>query len=58
MSDSDEPAEAARANETSQVPPVVDVTRLFGDRREIVLELEGGRYRLRITWRNKLILQK
>ncbi len=31
---------------------------LFGDRREIWIELHGVRYRLRITRRNKLILQK
>lgn len=37
---------------------VVDVQQLFGDDREICLELEGIKYRLRITRRNKLILQK
>jgi hemin uptake protein HemP len=31
---------------------------LFGQRREVCLELDGVRYRLRITRRNKLILQK
>ena len=38
--------------------PVIDVAELFGDRREICFELDGVRYRLRITRRNKLILQK
>jgi hemin uptake protein HemP len=38
--------------------PVIDVADLFGERREIWLELDGVRYRLRITRRNKLILQK
>ena len=38
--------------------PVVHVADWFGDRREICLELEGVRYRLRFTRRNKLILQK
>ena len=39
--------------------PVVDARELFaGGRREIVIEHEGVRYRLRITRRNKLILQK
>ncbi|WP_020470099.1 hemin uptake protein HemP [Zavarzinella formosa] len=38
--------------------PVIDVSQLFGERREICLELDGVRYRLRITRRNKLILQK
>lgn len=38
--------------------PVIDVSNWFNDQREIVLELEGVRYRLRLTRRNKLILQK
>jgi hemin uptake protein HemP len=38
--------------------PVIKVAELFGDRREVCLELDGVRYRLRITRRNKLILQK
>lgn len=37
---------------------VVDALTLFEGRREICLELDGVRYRLRITRRNKLILQK
>jgi hemin uptake protein HemP len=41
-------------------PPekVVRAGELFGDRREIVIEHDGERYRLRITRRGKLILQK
>jgi hemin uptake protein HemP len=31
---------------------------LFGDQREVWIELDGVRYRLRITRRGKLILQK
>lgn len=50
----DEPDEAAESVEA----PVIDVADLFGDRREVWLELDGVRYRLRITRRNKLILQK
>ena len=38
--------------------PVIQVSDWFGDRREVCLELDGVRYRLRITRRNKLILQK
>ena len=49
--ESDESADAGNA-------PVIDVADLFGDRREVWLELDGVRYRLRITRRNKLILQK
>lgn len=37
---------------------VVPSQQLFGGRREIVIEHDGVRYRLRITRRNKLILQK
>jgi hemin uptake protein HemP len=38
--------------------PVVKAEDLFRGRREIVIEHEGVRYRLRLTRRNKLILQK
>lgn len=44
-----EPAESER---------VFQAEELFGDRREVWIELEGVRYRLRITRRGKLILQK
>ena len=37
---------------------VIDVTQWFTERREVCLELDGVRYRLRLTRRNKLILQK
>ncbi|WP_439620763.1 hemin uptake protein HemP [Gemmata sp.] len=50
----DEPAEA-----TSDEPrKVVRAEELFGADREIWIEHEGVRYRLRITRRGKLILQK
>lgn len=40
-------------------PPVVlDAQKIFEGRREVLIELDGVRYRLRITRRNKLILQK
>jgi hemin uptake protein HemP len=39
-------------------PPVVSAEDLFRGQREIWIEHEGVRYRLRITRRNKLILQK
>jgi hemin uptake protein HemP len=45
------PAEAESAT-------VLDARALFAGRREIVIEHDGVRYRLRITRRNKLILQK
>ncbi|MBA4190566.1 MAG: hemin uptake protein HemP [Planctomycetaceae bacterium] len=43
------------ANEPQKV---VRAEELFGESREIWIELEGVRYRLRITRRGKLILQK
>ena len=36
----------------------IDADELFRGEREICIEHEGIRYRLRITRRNKLILQK
>ena len=50
----DEPESAAEPAEV----PVVQVADWFGEHREICLELDCVRYRLRITRRNKLILQK
>jgi hemin uptake protein HemP len=58
MSNPEKPVELPQPNDSSREEPVVDVSRWFGDHREIVLELEGVRYRLRITRRNRLILQK
>jgi hemin uptake protein HemP len=37
---------------------VVDASALFGSAREIVIVHDGVPYRLRITRRNRLILQK
>jgi hemin uptake protein HemP len=39
-------------------PRVIDAADLFQGSREVWLKLTGVRYRLRITRRNKLILQK
>jgi hemin uptake protein HemP len=49
--------------EPTNLPPtgtdrVVRAEELFGDRQEVWIELDGVRYRLRITRRGKLILQK
>jgi hemin uptake protein HemP len=57
---SDDTREPNEADETAEAAdaPVIDVADWFGDRREVWLELDGVRYRLRITRRNKLILQK
>ncbi len=37
---------------------VLNADELFAGRREVWIELDGVRYRLRITRRGKLILQK
>jgi hemin uptake protein HemP len=49
-----------KPGETAPERPVkvVRVEDLFGDDREIWIDHAGERYRLRITRRNKLILQK
>lgn len=39
-------------------PIVIDAKVLFQGTREVFIDLAGVRYRLRITRRNKLILQK
>ena len=47
------------AEEAGRQPErVLRAEELFGDRREVWIELDGVRYRLRITRRGKLILQK
>lgn len=38
--------------------PVVDALQLLAGKREIHLDFQGTRYRLRVTRRGKLILQK
>ncbi len=54
------PHEQEDANEgpASDAPKVVSTKELFDGEREICIEHGGERYRLRITRRNKLILQK
>ncbi|MDY3556316.1 hemin uptake protein HemP [Gemmata sp. JC717] len=50
--DRDEPGAAGEPERTIQA------NELFAGKREVWIELEGVRYRLRITRRGKLILQK
>ena len=55
----DQPKPDERPNPpTGESERVVRAEELFGDRREVWIELDGVRYRLRITRRGKLILQK
>jgi hemin uptake protein HemP len=42
----------------AEPPPVVDARQIFAGRREVLIQHDGVQYRLRITRRNKLILQK
>jgi hemin uptake protein HemP len=39
-------------------PPAIPAEHLFGEKKEVWIEYRGERYRLRITRRGKLILQK
>lgn len=55
QNDPDEGNEDASANEP---PKVVRAEELFAGKREVWIDLDGVRYRLRITRRGKLILQK
>ena len=55
----DQPKTGERTDSPTGEPErVVRAEELFGDRREVWIELDGIRYRLRITRRGKLILQK
>jgi hemin uptake protein HemP len=59
MTEPSQPRDASpKSAEHAKDPRVIDAGALFQDDREIVLVLNGVRYRLRITRRNKLILQK
>jgi hemin uptake protein HemP len=51
----DPPAGVEKPDEAAAVIPA---DRLFAGQREVCIEHAGVRYRLRITRRNKLILQK
>ncbi|MBY0524786.1 MAG: hemin uptake protein HemP [Gemmataceae bacterium] len=42
----------------TDVPVVFDAAQLFRGKREIYIDFDGLRYRLRITRRGKLLLQK
>ena len=52
------PATEPRPHEARAETPVVPSDSLFHGQREVWIEHEGERYRLRITRRGKLILQK
>lgn len=52
------PSEKTGATPAENQPRVVPAESLFAGAREVMIELNGERYRLRITRRGKLILQK
>jgi len=54
----EQPSDKGEPEPRSAPSAVVQAEDLFRGRREVWIELDGVRYRLRITRRNKLILQK
>lgn len=58
MDASNDPANKA-ADETAQnLPAVIDAVQIFRGAKEVIIQHQGVRYRLRVTRRGKLILQK
>jgi hemin uptake protein HemP len=53
-----QPVEQPEQQAPQEPREVVRAEDIFRGRREVCIELDGVRYRLRITRRNKLILQK
>jgi hemin uptake protein HemP len=53
-----EPKEDCDSSPENELPKVVRAEELFAGKREVWIDLDGVRYRLRITKRGKLILQK
>lgn len=58
MTEPPPPPERPPADKLAEPAPVVVTEDLFRGQREVLIEHDGVRYRLRITRRNKLILQK
>ncbi len=58
MTDSPPSDEALPQERPPAAPPVVSAQELLQGQREIWIEHQGVHYRLRLTRRNKLILQK
>jgi hemin uptake protein HemP len=58
MGESSERPERPKDPAPDKPPAVLDAGKLFQGSREVWIEYAGVRYRLRITRRNKLILQK
>lgn len=56
--DRPEPGPDQPATGSAEPPKIIHAQALFDGEREICIEHAGEMYRLRITRRNKLILQK
>ena len=58
MTDDPESDDTQAAPQPGEVTVVIPAEQIFGERREVWIDHNGERYRLRITRRGKLILQK
>jgi hemin uptake protein HemP len=58
MSEDESENDGRERGECVEPARVLKAEELFGTHRELWIELDGVRYRLRITRRGKLILQK
>ncbi|HET6573330.1 MAG TPA: hemin uptake protein HemP [Fimbriiglobus sp.] len=58
MTDDQESDDTQNAPQPGEPAVVIPAEQIFGERREVWIEHNGERYRLRITRRGKLILQK
>jgi hemin uptake protein HemP len=58
MSDTEPEADEREAAGESGPERTIKADELFAGKREVWIDLDGVRYRLRITRRGKLILQK
>jgi hemin uptake protein HemP len=58
MSDAEVDRDEREEEKSEGAPRVLSAEEIFAGKREVWIELDGVRYRLRITRRGKLILQK
>jgi hemin uptake protein HemP len=58
MTDDTDRDDSDAAPPTGEPTVVIPAEQIFGEHREVWIEHNGERYRLRITRRGKLILQK
>jgi hemin uptake protein HemP len=58
MNEANEPPTRKIPPASCEAPILLDARLLFQGRKEVWIDHDGVRYRLRVTRRNKLILQK